>query len=263
METLLEGAEQLERELTPDRIAAPAAGSFVLHGALFAGLLLYGFLSGFLHRNPWGNPGAGGAIQVSLVSSAIPLPSDQPPNNNVLSTETPSQAPAEPTPKAKQAVDETAIPFSGKQEKLKREDARKTQQHQPQPDNRAQFGEQAGSILPRSTMAQPGSASSPVSVSNGDFGSRFGWYVEIIKRKVSQNWNRYEVDPHTAKGAMAEIYFRVNRQGAPSNFKINTASGSPTLDRSCLLATQRVDTFGDLPRESNDQWLDVTYDCTY
>ena len=40
-------------------------------------------------------------------------------------------------------------------------------------------------------------------------------------------------------------------------------TGSPTLDRSCLLATQRVDTFGDLPRESNDQWLDVTYDCTY
>jgi protein TonB len=263
METLLEGAEQLERELTPDPIAAPAAGSLALHGALFAGLLLYGFLSGFLHRNPWGNPGAGGAIQVSLVSSAIPLPSDQPPNKNVLSTETPSQAPAEPTPKAKQAVDETAIPFSGKQEKLKPENARKTQQHQPQPDNRAQFGEQAGSILPRSTMAQPGSASSPVSITNGDFGSRFGWYVEIIKRKVSQNWNRYEVDPHTAKGAMAEIYFRINRQGAPSNFKINTASGSPTLDRSCLLATQRVDTFGDLPRESNDQWLDVTYDCTY
>jgi protein TonB len=263
METLLEGAEQLERELTPDRIAAPAAGSLALHGALFAGLLLYGFLSGFLHRNPWGNPGAGGAIQVSLVSSAIPLPSDQPPNNNVLSTETPSQAPAEPTPKAKQAVDETAIPFSGKQEKLKPENARKTQQHQPQPDNRAQFGEQAGSILPRSTMAQPGSASSPVSVTNGDFGSRFGWYVEIIKRKVSQNWNRYEVDAHTAKGATSEIYFRINRQGAPSSFKINTASGSPTLDRSCLLATQRVDTFGVLPPDSHDQWLDVTYDCTY
>jgi protein TonB len=265
METLLEGAEQLERELTPDPIAAPAAGSLALHGVLFGSLLLYGILNGFFHRNLWGNPGAGGAIQVSLVSSAIPLPSDQPPNNSVLSTETPSQAPAEPTPKAKQAVDETAIPFSGKQEKLKPENARKTQQHQPQPieDNRAQFGEQAGSILPRSTMAQAGSASSPVSVTNGDFGSRFGWYVEIIKRKVSQNWNRYEVDPHTAKGAMAEIYFRVNRQGAPSNFKINTASGSPTLDRSCLLATQRVDTFGDLPRESNDQWLDVTYDCTY
>jgi protein TonB len=202
-------------------------------------------------------------IQVSLVSSALPLPSDQPPNKNVLSTETPSQAPAEPTPKAKQAVDETAIPFSGKQEKLKQQNTRKTQQHQPQPDNRAQFGEQAGMSMPRSTYAQAGSLSSPVNIGNGDFGNRFGWYVEIIKHKVSQNWNRYEVDPHTAKGAMAEIYFRINRQGAPSSFKINTASGSPTLDRSCLLATQRVDTFGILPPDSHDQWLDVTYDCTY
>ena len=265
METLLEGAEQLERELTPEPMAAPAAGSIVLHALFFGSLLLYGVLAGFFHHSLWGNPGAGGAIQVSLVSNAIPLPSDQPQNNNVLSTETPSQAPAAPTPKAKQAVDETAIPFSGRQEKLKRENAHKTQQHQPQPeqDNRAQFGEQAGSILPRSTTAQAGGADSPVSIANGDFGSRFGWYVEIIKRKVSQNWNRYEIDPHTVKGATAEIYFKVNRQGAPSNFKINTASGSPTLDRSCLLATERVDTFGVLPRESNDQWLDVTYDCTY
>jgi len=60
-----------------------------------------------------------------------------------------------------------------------------------------------------------------------------------------------------------QIYFKVNRQGVPSGFKVNTASNSPTLDRSCLLATERVDTFGDLPRDSNDQWLDVTYDCTY
>jgi hypothetical protein len=78
----------------------------------------------------------------------------------------------------------------------------------------------------------------PVSVSNGDFGSRFGWYVEIIKRKVSQNWNRYEVDPHTPKGAMAQIYFRVNRQGAPlSNFKINTAERQPHARSIMPLAT--------------------------
>jgi len=265
METLLEGTEQIERELTPDPIAAPAAGSFALHVLLFGSLLLYGILNGFFHHSLWGNPGAGSAIQVSLVSNAIPLPSDRPRNENVLATETPSQAPAEPTPKTKQAVDETAIPISGKLEKLKQERVRKTQEHQPQPkeETRAQFGEQAGSILPRATMAQGGPANSPVSITNGDFGSRFGWYVEIIKRKVSQNWNRYEVDQHTPKGAMAEIYFRINRQGAPSSFKINTASGSPTLDRSCLLATERVDTFGVLPRESNDQWLDVTYDCTF
>ena len=117
--------------------------------------------------------------------------------------------------------------------------------------------------MARSTMAQPPTADPPVNVTNGDFGTRFPWYVDGIKRKVSQNWNAAQVDPRTPKGAAVQIYFKVNRQGVPSSFRINTSSGSPTLDRSCLLATERVDTFGELPRESNDQWLDVTYDCTY
>jgi protein TonB len=263
MTDLLEGGEQLERQLAPEPIGAPAAGSLALHGALAASLLLYGILNGFFHHGLWGNPGAGGAIQVTLVSNALPLPSDQPPNQNVLATETPSQAPVEPTPQAKQAVDETAIPIAGKQKKPQPQTTPNNRQHQPTPDNRARYGEQAGSSMPRATLAQSGGPNGPVSVSNGDFGARFGWYVNIIKRKVDQNWFRVEVDPRTPRGASVQIYFRVNRQGVPSNFKINTASGSPTLDRSCLRATQRVDTFGNLPSDSNDQWLDVTYDCTY
>jgi protein TonB len=261
MISLLDDLEQLGRPPAPDPLAAPAAGSLALHCVIFGTLLLYGMLNGFFHHIMWGNPGAGGAIQVSLVSNALPLPAERM-NENVLTTETPSQAPAEPTPKTKEAVDEKAIPISGKLVKPQQKTAPKTQKNQLKPqDNRAQYGEQAGSSMPRSAMAQGGYG--PVSVSNGDFGSRFGWYVEIIKRKVSQNWNRYEVESRTPRGLSAEIYFRVNRQGVPSNFKINTSSGSPTLDQSCLRATQRVDTFGDLPRDSNDQWIDVTYDCTY
>jgi periplasmic protein TonB len=268
MTNLLEGADQLEREIGPssDPIAGPAAGSLLLHGVMFGGLIFYGILNGFFHHNPWGNPGAGGAIQVTLVSNALPLPADQQ-NQNVLSTETPSQAPAEPTPKAKEAVDETAIPIEGKQAKPEKQakNVPKTQPHQPPPkqDYRAQFGEQSGSAMARSTMAQTPTADAPVSIANGDFGTRFPWYVDGIKRKVKQNWDAAQVDPRTPKGAAVQIYFRVNRQGVPSSFRISTASGSPTLDHSCLLATERVDTFGDLPRESNDQYLDVTYDCTY
>lgn len=272
MKSLLEGPSEpadhrehvLLFERRQDPFAAPAAGSLMLHGALFGLLLFYGIISGLFHHNLWGNPGEGGAIQVTLVSNAIPLPHEEQ-NDNVLMTDTPSKAPAPPAPKAKEAVDETAIPISGKDAKPQKEDARKTQQHQPPPppENRAQFGEQSGSALPRATIATTSASNGPVSITNGDFGSRFGWYVEVIKRKVGQNWNKPEVDSRTQKGAVAEIYFRVNRQGVPTNFKINKPSGSASLDQSCMRATQRVDTFGDLPRDSNDQWLDVTYDCTY
>jgi periplasmic protein TonB len=263
MDSVLDGGGQLEREMRPDPLAASATGSIVLHAVLFGGILFYGFFNGFLHHS-WGNPGPGSAIQVSLDSASIPLPSDQPKNDNVLPSEKPSPAPAPPEPKAKEAVDQTAIPIQGKEKKPEKQKQEKTAKVlPPQPQNRLQYGEQAGSKLSRSTFAQTATADQPVSVSNGDFGSRYPWYVDGIKRKVSQNWNRYQVDQSTQKGAVSEIYFKVNRQGIPSNFRVNKSSGSQTLDRSCLLATQRVDTFGDLPSQANDQYLDVTYDCTY
>ncbi len=263
MDSVLDGGGQLEREMRPDPIAAPVTGSIVLHAVLFGGVAFYAFFNGFLHHN-WGNPGPGSAIQVSLDSAAIPLPSDQPKNDNVLPTEKPSPAPEPPQPKAKEQVDEKAIPIQGKTQQVEKQKQLKAPKQPPaKPDDRLKYGEQAGSKLSRSTYAQTAVADQPVSVTNGDFGSRFPWYVDGIKRKVSQNWNRYEVAQGTTKGASVQIYFRVNRQGVPSMFKVNTSSGSPTLDRSCLLATQRVDTFGDLPAQANDRWLDVTYDCTY
>jgi len=50
MDSILEGAEQLERELTPDPVAAPATGSIVLHAALFGAILAYGLINGFMHQ---------------------------------------------------------------------------------------------------------------------------------------------------------------------------------------------------------------------
>jgi hypothetical protein len=51
-------------------------------------------------HNSWGGANDGSAIAVQLVSSALPCPQDHKPNDNVLATETPSEAPAPPAPKA-------------------------------------------------------------------------------------------------------------------------------------------------------------------
>jgi len=265
MMSLLSDGEKLERELTPEPVFAPAAGSLLLHGALAGGLVAFGILGGLFHHNSWGNPGSGGAIQVSLVSSALPLPSDEPPNQNVLATETPSKAPEEQAPKAKQAEDLTAIAISGKQKKQQQQTAAKTAQKQPQPkqpDNRAKFGEQAGSSTPRGIQSQ-GSSTGPTSVSEGDFGSRFGWYVDGINRKMATSWYKPEVDPRTPKGARVYLVFTIRRDGSPKDAQIDRSSGSPTLDRSCLRGVQRVDTFGQLPPAYNSSTLKVSYYCEY
>ena len=263
MSTLLEGDEQLERELTPEPIAAPAVGSLLFHGLLFGSIVLYGFLGGFFHHNSWGSAAAGGAIQVTL-STALPLPSDQPPNDNVLATETPSQAAAEPTPKAKQAEDEKAIAILGKQKKKEKQTAPKTQLHQPQPkpDNRARFGEQAGSSIARATQTQS-AAPGPVSVNSGDFGSRFGYYISNIQRKMDANWYKQLVDPRTPQGTRAYILFTIHRDGSVGDVKLDRSSGVPSLDRSCQQAAQRVDTFGSLPAQYGPSTVLTSYYCEY
>ncbi|MGA3011718.1 MAG: TonB family protein [Terracidiphilus sp.] len=260
MNSLLDGGEQLEQELTPEPMMAPAAGSLLLHLALAACLLTYGLVAGLFHHNQWGDAGSGGAIQVSL-TSALPLPSDQPPNENVLATDTPSQAPAEPAPKAREAVDETAIPISGKQ-KQQQENARKAAQHQAEMDKRAQYGEQAGSSMARAMQSQ-GYTNGQTTISDGNFGSLFGWYVDGINRKMTSSAFRQEVDPHTPRGSRAYIQFAIHRDGTASNVQMSQSSGSSTLDRACMRAAQRVDTFGALPAQYNQNTLMTSYYCEY
>ncbi len=258
----MEAGEHLEHELTPEPLKGPATGSILLHLGLVAGIVLYGILGGFFHENLWGGAGMGGAVQVNLVSNALPLPSTQPVNQNVLSTETPSQAPAPPTPKAKQAEDETAIPISGKQKKPEHETSQKTppKQQQPVETNRANYGEQSGSSMPHASQSTTGG---PATVNDASFGSLFGWYVSQINRKMDASGYRALADPRTPKGARAYIEFPIYRDGSHGNVLLDRSSGSPTWDSTCVRAAQRVDTFGPLPGQYRGSNLQVSFYCEY
>jgi len=260
MNSILDSGDHLERELTPEPIAGPAAGALGLHLAVAGLLVCYGWMLGLFHHNYWGSPGAGGAMQVSLVTSALPLPADEL-NQNVLATETPSKAPAPPSPKEQRRADETAIPIVGKKLKPQQLNTPKTQQHQPTPrQNQAQYGEQSGSLMPH--VMQPGSIGQ-TTVGDSNFASLYPWYVQNINKGVGNNWNKYEVNPATPKGARAYVIFTIHRDGSVSDPQVDQASGSPTLDISCRRAVQRVDTFGPLPAQYNQSTLKVSFYCEY
>jgi len=259
MSNPLEGGEHLERELASEPVAFPAAGSLGLHLALFALVAYYAWILGLFHHNVWGNPGAGGAMQVTLVSP-LPLPAKEV-NDNVLATPTPSPAPAPPAPKEQRHEDETAIPILGKPVKPKQQTTPKTQPHQPQPQqNTAPWGERQGSVIPQ--QMQPG-PTGPTTVGDNSFASLYPWYVDQINRTMSQNWDKRQVDPRTPKGARIYMIFTIHRDGTISNLQLDRSSGSPTLDRSCMLAAQRVNSFGNLPANYNQSTLKVSYYCEY
>ena len=259
----MRGTIQFEQE----PFGAPIAGSVFLHGFVIAAVTLFAYLAGRLHGTAWGNDQAPGAIQATLVSSApaIPLPQEAPPTPNVLATEQPSPAPAPPQPKAAPAPPPDAIPIAAKHPEKKtpeKKPAPASPKHaQPQPlQHRAQFGEAPATQIPHSLTDNQG-PSNPVNVNGGDFGARFPWYVDVIRRKTAQNWLQREVAPGTPGGARVYLSFVISRDGTPSDIRIAQSSGSPTLDTSCLRAVQRVDTYGPLPSGYNGSTLSVSYYC--
>jgi protein TonB len=97
------------------------------------------------------------------------------------------------------------------------------------------------------------------SAQNADFGGKYGWYVDTVKRTVQSNWLTYEIDPHINAPHRAYIDFDITKDGTPSNIRLVQSSGVPTLDQSALRAVQRVDRFGPLPegsRQTFEFWFD-------
>ena len=252
----------------------------LLHVLIAGSIVGYALLNGLLHHNSWGGANEG-AIAVQLVSNALPLPSEQKPNDNVLATEKPSEAPAPPTPKALPAVDQSAIAIPDKVTPPKKQAEKKqqaskvtapappvpsnvNQRQQPKPDNRAQYGEQSATHMQRSMTPTVGTTvGQSTVVSGGSRGFNYPYYVENINRKMQQNTYLSQVDARTPRGAQANILFTIRRDGTGSEIKMDRSSGSPTLDSTCLRAAQRVDTFGPLPSPPGDGPLVVSYHCDY
>ncbi len=248
-------------------IAGSWFGSFVLHAILVGVVVSSTLYLHLFHENRWGQTSSGSAINATLVSSApsLPLPNTQMTNDNVLATQTPSPAPAPPVPAAKAAPEEKAIPIQAKpkvEKKVAPKAAPKPPKYvqPPKQQHRAAYGEAAPSSIP---MSNPSAADKSVVVQNGDFGSRFGWYVDVIKRTVAQNWYSQLADPNASMGKSVVVTFVVHRDGTVSDPRIVQPSGVPSLDMSAIQAVERVNAFGPLPAGYPGSSVSVAYTFTY
>lgn len=242
-------------------VRAPVIGSVALHSILFA-LALFGNLIPGGRGESWGaTAGSGGAISATLVRS-IPLPAPSTEPQNVLANESKglTQAPAKETPKEVPK----AIPIPEREAKTK---GPRESQKKPPPkevakveDNRIPFGEGGPVSGPYGSFAV-GDTKGGLSFTGGtgDFGSRFGWYVDGVRRKVSDNWTKYEIDPRIDSARRVYIYFEITRSGQPVSIRVEQSSGIPSLDQSAMRALQRIDTFGPLPQPYAGNYVAVEF----
>jgi TonB family protein len=208
--------------------------SLAVHGGVLGMLLYTGFSSHT--RNDWGSltPG-GGAVGVNVVKS-IPLPS-RPGLVNPLASDTqttvplPPPAKAKPEPKAKAPAPD-AIPIGGKKQPKKRSEtaSAKTKYRAPGRDELNQIFSETGPALKTPMVGQTGTGG--IGVGEGStLGTRFGWYIDLLRTKVGQHWN-----PDQQSATPTIITFTLMKDGSARDVRIAQRSGSTVAD----LAAQRA-----------------------
>ena len=202
-------------------------------------------------------------MSATLVSS-IPLPNPQPEQQNVLANESKglSQSQPQETPKEEPKaipIPEREAKKPGPRESAPRKEPPK-QVAKAEPDNVVPYG-QGGPVSGPYGAFTSGATKGGFGFQGGqgDFGSRFAYYVDVVRRKVSDNWMKYEVDPRITDARRVYIYFEINRSGQPSNIRVEQSSGIPSLDQSAVRALQRIDTFGPLPAGYNGNYVAVEF----
>jgi protein TonB len=241
-------------------LGRPLAWSAGLHLAFTAFVVLYTmFFHGFRGQG-WGGGGLGDAMGATLVSS-VPLPAPTTQTTNVLATE--SKGLSQSQPKVEEQEPE-AIPIPGKNAKIKPKPVTSATKRRPEPQpeetNQIPYGE-GGPVSGPYSMFNAGGAKGGFGFTGGggDFGNRYSWYVQIVQRKVSENWLKYEVDPRITQANRVYVTFDIARDGHPTNVQIEQSSGVPSLDISAMRAIQRIDTFGPLPPDYSGKKVSVEF----
>jgi periplasmic protein TonB len=241
----------------------PLGASVALHGALFGVIVLYAVIAGGWRGSEWGGSGSGGgdAMSATLVSN-IPLPAN-PEGTNVVATE--SKGLTKSKPKAPDTAPD-AIPIPAREAKRKpwEKAPRSTTQKKPETvdieTNVAQFGEGGPLAGPYSVFSAGGAKGGfGFTGGGGDFGSKYSWYVDVVRRKVSENWLKYEIDPRVSTSRRVYITFDIARSGKPDNVQVEQTSGVPSLDISAVRAIQRIDSFGPLPGDYSGGKVSVEF----
>ncbi len=234
---------------TREDLGKPLLTSVVLHAAIF-GTVAFLSLSSFGKTERWGDPHAlgGGAVGITPVTS-IPMPS-RAGQTNPVANETESQIPIAPksAPKAepKESPDATKIKSKAELRKLAEQFER---QHKFTPKD----------VRPNQVFSRSGQAvSSPIysaksgsgGVGSGStaFGTRFGWYEQLLRERVARNWHSENIDARLGANP-AVVTFTLMRDGSIQTPRVIQSSGNLALDQSALRAISISAPFPALPRE--------------
>lgn len=217
----------------------------------------------------WGGVGGGDTgVKVSLAASAgIPMPPTINPTESQVVDPTKGLNVEEPQPKPPEPPkDTTNIPKFEKEKVLPPSKKSKVfEKKNTPPPNAVPYGKGGQMNVPTGYSDQPGPLNGGVAVQGqggGDFATRYGWYIEAVRRAVNQNWLQNTIDPgvRAARRAKTTVTFTINRDGTVKNIRIYESSGNRSMDDSASRALLSIEHFPALPADYSGRYVDVTFD---
>ena len=238
-------------------------------GILHAALIVLLVLASYFHwqGSQWSGAGGGGEnVKVNLVGSAgIPMPKEKTVTESEVvdpskTLNKPEEKPKPPEPPTKAEK----IPEFKKEKPLPPSHKSKVfEDKRPKIDN-AVPGKGGPPNIPTGVGTNPGNTSGVVvqGEGGGDFASRYGWYVESVKRRVQSNWLQNTIDPavRQAHVARATAQFTIYRDGTVKDIRIVQTSGNASLDNSGLRALYSSNPMPGLPSDYGKSYVTVTFD---
>lgn len=242
-----------------DSLTFPFAGAILLHAAV-VGTLFVGWYWMKQARENLGDahPSGGPAYAVSAVHN-IPIPQRQAPPNPVAS-DTQSMVPTAP---AKQEVEKKApVPDKNAFEipdRLKPQEKRPVQRQQytpPAPQN--QVYSQSRQAVSNPMYGQQSGAGQVGIGPNSPLGNRLGWYAEIVRQRIAQNWTTGGLDART-QGQPAIVSFFIMRDGSIRTPQIVQTSGNPNIDNTALRAVYSASPLPQLPPQITESYVSAQF----
>ncbi|MDQ2775016.1 MAG: TonB family protein [Acidobacteriota bacterium] len=252
-------AERLDILDQRDPLAGPVLGALVLHLGI-AAWLFFGWFWMNRTRENFGeaHPAGGPAYAVSSVRN-IPIPRrDAPPNP--VANDTQSMVPSAPS---KQEIEKKAPPPDKNiveiPDKINRQAPQPTRQQQytpPAPQN--QVYSQSRQALSNPMYAQQSGAGQVGIGPNSPLGNRLGWYAEIVRQRIAQNWLTNGLDARS-QSQPAIVNFTIMRDGTIRSPQIVQSSGNPSVDNTALRAVYSASPLPQLPPQVSESYISAQF----
>jgi protein TonB len=212
----------------------------------------------------WGQPWkTGSAVHVTAVASlpGVPLPSPAITTPNTVAVPSPGLYQSQPVPKPPPTPSLEKIPKfkeAVKPEKKVIANKRIQKNVMEPPPNAIPYG-QGGRPTMSYSAVTTSAGEAGIAIGQGDFGDRYGWYVQAVRNRVSSNWLLSTISPSILTAPRVYVDFDISRDGTVTNARVTQSSGIPEVDRSALRAVLAASPLAPLPPDYSGNKVSVEF----